>query len=122
MFNFDEAVKFLQSIPSVVGDDPEDELFKIAVLILTRAGRRKDVFNTARMTGYDEDFVSTVRKNLIAGGYWSRKEDKATYLDRLPKDRDFIMGFVMAVLVGAGRVVRDAAPSPTRVPAFANVH
>lgn len=104
LIDFDQAQALLQDNPEYFGADPEDPIFQSAVIILTRLGRRKDVFNTTRMTGYTTDFVARVRRNLITAGIWSSKDDKATYLEGEPGSKAFEMSLVMAAMCGAGQI------------------
>lgn len=111
MFSMQEAIDFLKETPELVGDDENDPAFMTGVIILTRVGRRKDTFNTTRMLGYPEDFVTSVRKNLTRAGIWNNRDEKMTFLAATP-DEDparFCLAFVLAVMVGMGRV--DMVPA-----------
>ena len=109
MFDKDQAIEVLTQTPELVGDDPTDPAFMTAVIILTRLGRRKDVFNTARMTEYPQAFVASVRRNLVNASIWPKDPNaKETFLPEFSNAPDFNLAFIMAVLCGTGQVVRSA--------------
>lgn len=87
--------------------DRDGEVYRVGVVLLTRMNRRKDVFNTWRMTGYDRAWLAKVRKNLVASGIWGKHmADKATYLED-HENMDVV--FLLAMMCGAGLVERHPA-------------
>jgi hypothetical protein len=75
------------------------------VVILTGLGRRKDTFNTARMTGYPKEFVQGVRRNLRKSGIWGGELDKKTYTPAVPDEHNFLIIFTLMVMCGSGMLV-----------------
>ncbi len=104
MFTRLEAEALILKSPDWFGTDPEDSIFKAAVLLLLGIGRRKHLSDMTKVSNYPREFVQQCLRNTREGGIW-RGEDKVTYADWC--DEPF--SFLLDAMVADGRLVKSYA-------------
>lgn len=102
MFTRQEAEALVLQLHTLFGEDPNDAMFRAAVLCLLGIGRRKHLNDMTKVSNYPREFVQACLAHMRAGRIW-RGEDKITYADWCEDP----FSFLLDVMGAEGHLVKS---------------